>query len=325
MFDLVLNADSGVERVVRIGSTPVLIGRAPTNDVIVTDDTVSSRHLTVWCSPSRVWIEDLRSRNGTWVNGTRIQGIRRIVPGDAVLLGKATRLELRSVPETEMPSTTGSVLLIEDLDAGLRYPVRSDRFVIDDAADVDLRLPTEVRVVLLVHDGGELWLGRGDDQVQLPPDGEFEAGGHRLRAIRVPQAVGATRELDTTRYPYALTATLQPPAGPCATLVDQRDGRRHVVTGETRAILMYLLARRHEEDRVSGVPDDGRGWCDDEDLIAAIWGKIDGAATTNHLNVLVGRIRREIGAAGFDPWCLEKRRGYLRIRVDTAEVSPPCS
>ena len=43
-------------------------------------------------------IEDLGSTNGTFVNGTRLAGEIRVVPGDAITLG-------RSIP---MPWPTGS-------------------------------------------------------------------------------------------------------------------------------------------------------------------------------------------------------------------------
>jgi pSer/pThr/pTyr-binding forkhead associated (FHA) protein len=48
----------------------VSIGCDPSNDVVLADDTISSRHATVW-PRAATWLEDLRSVNGTTVNGGR--------------------------------------------------------------------------------------------------------------------------------------------------------------------------------------------------------------------------------------------------------------
>jgi len=48
------------------------IGRLYDNDILLTDLGVSGHHARIYRGPDGYAIEDLKSRNGTWVNGTRI-------------------------------------------------------------------------------------------------------------------------------------------------------------------------------------------------------------------------------------------------------------
>jgi DNA-directed RNA polymerase subunit RPC12/RpoP len=77
------------DRVLRIAAGTALIGREQ-GDVSLPDPKVSSRHAEVHVSGGEVWLHDLGSTNGTFVNGERIDR-RRLVHLDEVTVG-ATRL-----------------------------------------------------------------------------------------------------------------------------------------------------------------------------------------------------------------------------------------
>jgi hypothetical protein len=82
----------------------VTIGSSDAADVVVADGSVSRVHaLLEWLGGS--WfVQDLGSRNGTFVNGERVQ-VRRVVrPSDEVRLGRA-RLVLRGVGGAAGPVT----------------------------------------------------------------------------------------------------------------------------------------------------------------------------------------------------------------------------
>ncbi|WP_307872646.1 FHA domain-containing serine/threonine-protein kinase [Paractinoplanes ovalisporus] len=82
------------------GEADVLLGRDPECDVRVTDDRrrVSRRHCRVVIRPPRVVVRDLGSHNGTYVNGTRIDGERDLRDGDELGLGDAVvRVAIRTV------------------------------------------------------------------------------------------------------------------------------------------------------------------------------------------------------------------------------------
>ena len=49
------------------------IGRSPDNDIQIMDDTVSRKHLKIFGKENEFFIKDLQSKNGTFVNGERVQ------------------------------------------------------------------------------------------------------------------------------------------------------------------------------------------------------------------------------------------------------------
>jgi hypothetical protein len=80
------------EAFVVAATAPVTIGRDGDNTVVVADDTyVSGRHATVAVADGvpggAVVVDDLGSKNGTYVNGTRIAQRRTLHIGDRVQTG----------------------------------------------------------------------------------------------------------------------------------------------------------------------------------------------------------------------------------------------
>jgi DNA-binding winged helix-turn-helix (wHTH) protein len=77
-----------------------LIGRDPAAAIWVDSSTVSRRHATITVSGTSVIIEDLGSRNGTFVNDCRLGGVSSLAHNDEVRVGPA-RLVVRSAPASE--------------------------------------------------------------------------------------------------------------------------------------------------------------------------------------------------------------------------------
>jgi hypothetical protein len=73
-------------------------------DLNIDDRQVSKRHAAVRPAGDGLEIEDLGSRNGTFVNGTRIQGPVRLAPGDRVRLGATTFTVEGARPEPTVAS-----------------------------------------------------------------------------------------------------------------------------------------------------------------------------------------------------------------------------
>jgi pSer/pThr/pTyr-binding forkhead associated (FHA) protein len=71
-----------------LGAAPVTIGRADANVIALPgDDFVSARHARIEALRDGVWVVDLGSRNGTFVNGTQVAGRERLQQGDRVRIG----------------------------------------------------------------------------------------------------------------------------------------------------------------------------------------------------------------------------------------------
>jgi phosphoserine phosphatase RsbU/P len=68
-------------------STPrIVIGRHPACDVVLDISSVSRQHAAVILDADNAFVEDLRSRNGTTVNGHRIMARHRLSDGDEVVI-----------------------------------------------------------------------------------------------------------------------------------------------------------------------------------------------------------------------------------------------
>jgi hypothetical protein len=72
-----------------LDSHPLTMGRGANNDVpLPTDEYASSRHARFEPRRDGVWIEDIGSTNGTFVNGIRLTRERKLVAGDVVRIGE---------------------------------------------------------------------------------------------------------------------------------------------------------------------------------------------------------------------------------------------
>jgi len=66
----------------------IQIGRDPSNDVVIASPNVSRFHAQVERVGQRYRVEDLRSSNGTFVNGERIEGSVWLKPDDTIRIGQ---------------------------------------------------------------------------------------------------------------------------------------------------------------------------------------------------------------------------------------------
>jgi pSer/pThr/pTyr-binding forkhead associated (FHA) protein len=68
--------------------TEILLGRDPICECILPSDTVSARHARLSYHHGQWWLEDLKSTNGTVLNGDPIQVPVVVVPGDQIRCGE---------------------------------------------------------------------------------------------------------------------------------------------------------------------------------------------------------------------------------------------
>jgi pSer/pThr/pTyr-binding forkhead associated (FHA) protein len=75
--------------VVTLDSHALRIGRGSDNDLTIErDEYASSHHARFEPRRDGVYVEDIGSTNGTFVNGIRLAGERRLAPGDVVRIGE---------------------------------------------------------------------------------------------------------------------------------------------------------------------------------------------------------------------------------------------
>jgi pSer/pThr/pTyr-binding forkhead associated (FHA) protein len=86
---LLVRAPGDLEgHVVPVPHLPFFIGRDPTCHLLLTDPYVSKRHCVVVERDDKLFIQDLKSMNGTFVNDIQVRGEREISDGDRVRLGQ---------------------------------------------------------------------------------------------------------------------------------------------------------------------------------------------------------------------------------------------
>jgi pSer/pThr/pTyr-binding forkhead associated (FHA) protein len=72
-----------------LNSAQLTIGRGRQNDIAIsTDEYASARHARFEPRQDGVWVQDLGSTNGTYLNGARLDHPRRLTRGDIVRVGE---------------------------------------------------------------------------------------------------------------------------------------------------------------------------------------------------------------------------------------------
>lgn len=69
-----------------VNDKPIIVGRSSDLDMVLVEDMVSRKHARITMQQDQIWIEDLGSTNGTFVNGEKIKRAR-LKEGDRVLIG----------------------------------------------------------------------------------------------------------------------------------------------------------------------------------------------------------------------------------------------
>jgi pSer/pThr/pTyr-binding forkhead associated (FHA) protein len=139
---LVLRDADGAQRLVELDAAEqrLSIGRAAGNRVaLVWDTEVSRLHAELECTAGEWTVsDDGLSRNGTYVNGTRISGRQRLRDGDVLRVGQTTLAFRRPASEDSMPTRVAAgSLSVGDVPpmqrkvlVALSRPYRLDEFAV---------------------------------------------------------------------------------------------------------------------------------------------------------------------------------------------------
>lgn len=125
---MIVASGKSAGRSIAIKRNKLLIGRAEQCDVRPLSEEVSRRHCAITVGPTEIWVEDLGSRNGTFVNGTKIAERTKVVDGDIV---RVASLELKVSCTAPAPQAAGSEddvsrwLMADDQPAGMSDTTRS--------------------------------------------------------------------------------------------------------------------------------------------------------------------------------------------------------
>jgi hypothetical protein len=283
-----------------------LIGRSDRTDVRVDDRVVSSEHARIrWTG--RAWVvRDLGAKNGTWVDG------RRLEPGGSAALGEGSAVGLGSdAPRFHLASASPPVVAAVD-DAGA---VRLGTGQL-------LALPDDDHPELVIVGEAGVWRAETADGERAVVDGEVvEALGRRFR-LRLPEPVDGTWERDAAVGLSLADAILHFRVSRDEEHVEldvEVGQKRHALGSRAHHYLLLVLARLRAED-ADPHGESARGWIGQEELTRML-GAREGALHTS-----VFRARAELSELGLADAAgvVERRKGsrQLRLGVGRFTVTP---
>lgn len=139
--ELIIFGPEGRRQTVALSRDRITLGRLISNDLAYPDDPGLSRHHVAFEWQKGAWyVHDLGSKNGTVLNGKRIQDAQRLTAGDRILAGRVV-LEFRDAEETVVygaEESSTSTTVFTDLRSALVAGERSTRLHVLLAAGREL-------------------------------------------------------------------------------------------------------------------------------------------------------------------------------------------
>ena len=109
MAKLVLHGKGGIQREIPLDRQRLTIGRRNDSDLCLNDKATSSQHAAVITIGKNSYLQDLKSTNGTLVNGTPIQK-HTLKHGDVILIGRSHMSYVEEPDSPPMAAVSGDPL-----------------------------------------------------------------------------------------------------------------------------------------------------------------------------------------------------------------------
>ncbi|HEY0136326.1 MAG TPA: FHA domain-containing protein [Nannocystis sp.] len=283
-----------------------IVGRSRACELVLDARDVSSEHAAIRWNGTAWELEDLGSRNGTFVDGQRLppRTIRALERGRSI----------------RFANTLGAWLFVDDAPPQPMAINLVDRRMVHAGADA-LALPDRgAPEVWLRHTDLGQWVAEREDAtaVRVEDQEVLLVGGQPWR-LYLPSGAPAT---------WQGTAAV-PGAGPLRLrfrvaadeeyieLVACHDERTIDLKARAHHYPLLLLARARLADQAAGSPEDQQGWMLQDRLQAML--KVD----ANSLNVSIHRIRVQLTQAGVPDAAhvVERRPGTRQLRLGVAAIT----
>ena len=105
MFSVIISEKGGAERRETFDRTEINVGRVQGNDLMLPKGNVSKRHARLLYRDGRFIVTDLKSTNGTYVNGRKIAQATIVREGDKIYIGDFV-LKIEAAPSVVAPDST---------------------------------------------------------------------------------------------------------------------------------------------------------------------------------------------------------------------------
>lgn len=209
---LVTGAD-GTQREIALDSTTALVGRSAANSIVLDEISIARRHARITVDSGRLFVEDLGSATGTFINEERVEPhVPSLVkPGDALRFGEVVAYFTDAIAAVEEPSSEGGAIVSPEFASTVRVlltapaaaivpggePVTAMMAVTNTGNVVDeitfeirgLAAPwvhmSQASVVLLPGDTREVGFA-----IRIPREPEASAGVHEISVVATSQQTG---------------------------------------------------------------------------------------------------------------------------------------
>lgn len=131
----------------------ITIGRGSECDLVLDFREISREHVRLYREDNSYYVEDLESKNGSWLNGNQFKGVRRLSDGDEIQLALVVRVQfIGSGATTPLPFDPP-----QSISGRLRLDRESRRvFIGDEEVDPPLSLPQYRLLELLYNNAGRI-------------------------------------------------------------------------------------------------------------------------------------------------------------------------
>lgn len=119
-FYLIANGENHNGEYFAIPNFPCKLGRNPSNDITLKDRHISGNHCSIFRENHQIFVHDLDSKNGTFVNGEKIIIPTSIVPLKSTIMIGKTKLLLEKAekpidPDSSMPPENSRTMAVENI------------------------------------------------------------------------------------------------------------------------------------------------------------------------------------------------------------------
>jgi transcriptional regulator with GAF, ATPase, and Fis domain len=115
----------------------VIIGRAPTSQIVLKDDRCSRHHAELFLLGDQWMVRDLESRNGTVVGDQLVKGERPLMPGDVIRIGRSQLVFVHTLTQAFAESTAVVRRPEREVSDDTVFPLAEEESDVLAAADYD--------------------------------------------------------------------------------------------------------------------------------------------------------------------------------------------
>ncbi len=277
-----------------------ILGRSRACTNRLTEADVSGEHALLRWTGSAWEVQDLHSRNGTFVDG------RRLMPGERAALGARAMLGLGRPESFVLVDADPPVVFAEPL--GGQAPVRAEGGI--------LALPGPGAPEVMVFRAGGGWVAERGGEATPVSDGEVLRIGADGWQLNLPDLLPQTVEsADSIVLLENLTLRFDVSRDEeYIELLAVQGSRALNLKARAHHYTLLVLARARLRDQA--LPPDRQGWVQQSELLDLL--RVD--ASNLHLNIF--RLRQQFGELGIlnAARIVERRAGTRQLRIGVARL-----